>query len=64
MEILARDKHSSLLRKSVKYGRKKFYSKIRRYTWLEVTAKDKHSSLFSEFVSYEEIFIKKDLCIV
>ncbi len=26
MESLATDKHSSLLRKSVKYGRKKFYN--------------------------------------
>jgi hypothetical protein len=26
LERLARDKHSSLLRKSVNYGRKKFYS--------------------------------------
>ena len=27
LERLAKDKHSSLLRKSVNYGRKKFYSK-------------------------------------
>ncbi len=50
MEVTAGDKHSSLLRKSVNYGRKKFYgtgAKLasKGLTRVELTAGDKHSSL-------------------
>jgi hypothetical protein len=40
--MLARDKHTSLLRNSVNNDRKKFYSRCRR---LEVTDSEKHSNL-------------------
>jgi hypothetical protein len=53
------DKHSSLLRKSVNYDRKKFYSTglwcySQMLHW-KVIARYKHSSLFGLVVSNEEI---------
>jgi hypothetical protein len=61
LERLARDKHSSLLRKYVNYGNKKFYSAGPRvepltglhYTRAEVTGNDKHSSLLSFRVTFD-----------
>jgi hypothetical protein len=45
LERLARDKHSSLLRKSVRYGCKKFYS---------AGPRSKHASLLRNYTNYGE----------
>jgi hypothetical protein len=51
VKMFVRDKRSSLLRKFVNYGGKKFYNNGLR---LERLGSDKHSSLSDPLVSYEE----------
>jgi hypothetical protein len=66
LEKLARDKHSSLLRKAIKYGQKKFYNigpwrkSYKTFFICRLRRGQCSESVFYGFLYYARVFVKLD----